>query len=58
MGALDSSAVSATSRADAFTRRRRPFGGTLERVAALTDTYLATVNGVAYTVRTWRDRWV
>ncbi|TYL35924.1 glycosyl transferase family 1 [Natronococcus pandeyae] len=30
----------------------------LERVAAFTDTYLPTVNGVTYTVRTWRDRWV
>ncbi|MFB6183858.1 MAG: glycosyltransferase family 4 protein [Haloarculaceae archaeon] len=28
------------------------------RVAAFTDTYLPTVNGVTYTVRTWRDRWV
>jgi len=27
-------------------------------VAAFTDTYLPTVNGVSYTVRTWRDRWV
>ena len=26
-------------------------------VAAFTDTYLPTVNGVSYTVRTWRDRW-
>lgn len=26
-------------------------------VAAFTDTYLPTVNGVTYTVRTWRDRW-
>ncbi len=30
---------------------------TLPRVAAFTDTYLPTVNGVTYTVRTWRDRW-
>lgn len=29
----------------------------VERVAAFTDTYLPTVNGVSYTVRTWRDRW-
>jgi glycosyltransferase involved in cell wall biosynthesis len=29
----------------------------LPRVAAFTDTYLPTVNGVTYTVRTWRDRW-
>jgi len=28
------------------------------RVAAFTDTYLPTVNGVTYTVRTWRDCWV
>jgi len=27
------------------------------RVAAFTDTYLPTVNGVTYTVQTWRDRW-
>ncbi|GGL60158.1 glycosyltransferase [Halocalculus aciditolerans] len=26
-------------------------------VAAFTDSYLPTVNGVTYTVRTWRDRW-
>lgn len=26
-------------------------------VAAFTDTYLPTVNGVTYTVRTWRERW-
>jgi glycosyltransferase involved in cell wall biosynthesis len=26
-------------------------------VAAFTDTYLPTVNGVSYTVRTWRQRW-
>jgi len=26
-------------------------------VAAFTDTYLPTVNGVSYTVRTWLDRW-
>ncbi len=30
---------------------------TLPRVAAFTDTYLPTVNGVTYTVRAWRDRW-
>jgi Glycosyltransferase len=30
---------------------------TLPRVAAFTDTYLPTVNGVTYTVKTWRDRW-
>jgi glycosyltransferase involved in cell wall biosynthesis len=30
---------------------------TLPSVAAFTDTYLPTVNGVTYTVRTWRDRW-
>jgi len=29
----------------------------LPGVAAFTDTYLPTVNGVTYTVRTWRDRW-
>ncbi|WP_255169661.1 glycosyltransferase [Natrononativus amylolyticus] len=29
----------------------------VDRVAAFTDTYLPTVNGVSYTVRTWRDRW-
>jgi 1,2-diacylglycerol 3-alpha-glucosyltransferase len=29
----------------------------LPRVAAFTDTYLPTVNGVTYTVETWRDRW-
>jgi glycosyltransferase involved in cell wall biosynthesis len=27
-------------------------------VAAFTDTYLPTVNGVTYTIETWRDRWV
>lgn len=27
------------------------------RVAAFTDTYLPTVNGVTYTVRTWANRW-
>ncbi len=27
------------------------------RVVAFTDTYLPTVNGVTYTVETWRDRW-
>ena len=26
-------------------------------VAAFTDTYLPTVNGATYTVKTWRDRW-
>ncbi|MGQ4555722.1 glycosyltransferase [Halobellus sp. GM3] len=26
-------------------------------VAAFTDTYLPTVNGVTYTIQTWRDRW-
>ena len=26
-------------------------------VAAFTDTYLPTVNGVTYTVKIWRDRW-
>ncbi|MDS0279941.1 glycosyltransferase family 4 protein [Halomicroarcula sp. S1AR25-4] len=30
---------------------------TLPQVAAFTDTYLPTVNGVTYTVKTWRDRW-
>ena len=30
---------------------------TLPRIAAFTDTYLPTVNGVTYTVKTWRDRW-
>jgi len=29
----------------------------LPRVAAFTDSYLPTVNGVTYTVRTWRERW-
>ncbi|WP_435195566.1 glycosyltransferase [Natronomonas sp. EA1] len=29
----------------------------LPAVAAFTDTYLPTVNGVTYTVQTWRDRW-
>ena len=29
----------------------------LPRVAAFTDTYLPTVNGVTYTVKTWRERW-
>jgi 1,2-diacylglycerol 3-alpha-glucosyltransferase len=29
----------------------------METVAAFTDTYLPTVNGVTYTVKTWRDRW-
>jgi glycosyltransferase involved in cell wall biosynthesis len=26
-------------------------------VVAFTDTYLPTVNGVSYTIETWRDRW-
>lgn len=26
-------------------------------VAAFTDAYLPTINGVTYTVKTWRDRW-
>jgi 1,2-diacylglycerol 3-alpha-glucosyltransferase len=29
----------------------------LPRVATFTDTYLPTVNGVTYTIDTWRDRW-
>ncbi|MFW5911805.1 MAG: glycosyltransferase [Halolamina sp.] len=29
----------------------------MESVAAFTDTYLPTVNGVTYTVQSWRDRW-
>jgi glycosyltransferase involved in cell wall biosynthesis len=29
----------------------------MEPVAAFTDSYLPTVNGVTYTVQTWRDRW-
>ena len=29
----------------------------MRTVAAFTDTYLPTVNGVSYTVRTWRRRW-
>jgi len=29
----------------------------MESVAAFTDTYLPTVNGVTYTVESWRDRW-
>lgn len=29
----------------------------MESVAAFTDTYLPTINGVTYTVKTWRDRW-
>jgi glycosyltransferase involved in cell wall biosynthesis len=29
----------------------------MQRVAAFTDTYLPTVNGVTYTVQTWRERW-
>ncbi len=27
------------------------------RVCAFTDTYLPTINGVSYTVNTWRNRW-
>ena len=30
----------------------------MHSVAAFTDTYLPTVNGVTYTVSTWRDRWL
>lgn len=29
----------------------------MQTVAMFTDTYLPTVNGVTYTVKTWRDRW-
>jgi len=29
----------------------------MHRVAAFTDTYLPTVNGVTYTIASWRDRW-
>ncbi|MFC7076023.1 glycosyltransferase family 4 protein [Haloarcula halophila] len=29
----------------------------LPHVATFTDTYLPTVNGVTYTVKTWRDHW-
>lgn len=29
-----------------------------QSVVAFTDTYLPTVNGVTYTVKTWRDRWI
>jgi 1,2-diacylglycerol 3-alpha-glucosyltransferase len=29
----------------------------MKAVATFTDTYLPTVNGVTYTVETWRDRW-
>ncbi|MFB6127018.1 MAG: glycosyltransferase [Halolamina sp.] len=29
----------------------------MHSVAAFTDTYLPTVNGATYTVKTWRDRW-
>ena len=29
----------------------------MQTVSVFTDTYLPTVNGVTYTVRTWRDRW-
>ncbi|MCU4740058.1 glycosyltransferase [Halobacteria archaeon AArc-m2/3/4] len=28
-----------------------------QQVAAFTDTYLPTVNGVTYTIKSWRDRW-
>jgi glycosyltransferase involved in cell wall biosynthesis len=27
-------------------------------IAAFTDTYLPTVNGATYTIRTWRERWL
>lgn len=30
----------------------------MESVAAFTDTYLPTINGVSYTVQAWRDRWI
>jgi hypothetical protein len=29
----------------------------MEQVAAFTDTYLPTVNGVSYTIASWRERW-
>jgi glycosyltransferase involved in cell wall biosynthesis len=29
----------------------------LPEVVAFTDTYLPTINGVTYTVKTWRERW-
>lgn len=29
----------------------------MRSVAVFTDTYLPTVNGVTYTIKTWRDRW-
>lgn len=29
----------------------------MESVAAFTDTYLPTINGVSYTISTWRERW-
>ncbi|WP_435125513.1 glycosyltransferase [Halobaculum sp. D14] len=29
----------------------------MQTVAAFTDTYLPTVNGVTYTIQTWRERW-
>ncbi|MFB6097386.1 MAG: glycosyltransferase [Haloferacaceae archaeon] len=29
----------------------------MRSVAVFTDTYLPTVNGVTYTIQTWRDRW-
>jgi glycosyltransferase involved in cell wall biosynthesis len=32
--------------------------GAPDDVLAFTDTYLPTVNGVTYTVKTWRDRWL
>ncbi|MUV61202.1 glycosyltransferase family 4 protein, partial [Halobacterium sp. CBA1126] len=31
--------------------------GELPTVAAFTDSYLPTVNGVTYTVSTWHERW-
>ena len=30
----------------------------MESVAAFTDTYLPTVNGVSYTIAAWRERWI
>ncbi len=36
---------------------RVPERTAVKRVAAFTDTYLPTVNGATYTVRTWRDTW-
>ena len=38
-------------------RRGMPKFGTMQTVAAFTDSYLPTVNGVTYTVRTWWERW-